>query len=89
MEPTAQNAYEVRYSVRHPDDVRFALTFIVTGEEAELLLLQSEERSAPHDIRSDPGQVDQHVYRLEKADEIKQAVQEKINAHLRSRASKH
>ena len=89
MEPTAQNAYEVRYSLRHSDDVRFALTFIVTGEEANLILLQSQERLGPKDIRSDPGQVDQHVYRLEKADEIKQAVQEKINAHLRSRGSKH
>ena len=89
MAPTAQNAYAVRYSLRHPDQVRFALTFIVTGEDADLLLLQSQERSGLQDNRSDPGQVDQHVYRLEKVDEIKQAVQEKIAAHLRSRRGKH
>ena len=89
MEPTAQNAYEVRYSLRHSDDVRFALTFVVTGEEANLILVQSQERTGPQDIRSDPGQVDQHVYRLEEIDEIKHAVQEKISAHLRKRVSKH
>ena len=85
MEPTAQNAYAVRYSLRHPDDTRLALTFIVTGEEADLLLLQAQERSGPQDIRAHPGQIDQRVYRLEKVEEIKQAVQEKIIAHLRTR----
>jgi hypothetical protein len=73
MKPTAQNAYTVRYSLQHPDDVRFALTFTVTGEEAELVLLQSQERAGPQDIRANPGQVDQRVYRLESIDEIKEA----------------
>ncbi len=89
MEVTAQNVYAVRYSLRHLYDVRFALTFIVTGEEADLILLQSQERTGPQDVCSNPGQVDQHVYRLEKIDEIKHAVQVKISAHLRKRASKH
>jgi hypothetical protein len=85
MEQTAQNAYSVRYSLRHPDDTRLALTFIVTGEEANLLLLEAQERSGPQDIRANPGRVDQRVYRLGKVEEIKQAVQEKIITHLRTR----
>jgi hypothetical protein len=31
--------------------------------------------------------VDQHVYRVEEVDGIKQAVQEKIRAHLRTRGA--
>ena len=89
MEPTAQNTYTVRYSLRHPDEARLSLTFIVTGEDADLLLLREQERSGPQDIRSDPGQVDQRVYRLEQIDEIKEAVQAKIAAHLRSRMGRH
>ncbi len=89
MEVTAQNAYTVRYSLQHPDDVRFALTFTVTGEEAELVLLQSQERAGAQDIRANPGQVDQRVYRLESIDEIKGAVQERLVMHLRSRADQH
>lgn len=86
MEPAAQNAYEVRYSLRHPDGVRFALTFIVTGEDADLLLLEAQERSGPENIKVNPARVDQRVYRLEKIEEIKTAVQEKISAHLRTRS---
>jgi hypothetical protein len=55
MEATAQSAYTVRYLLQHPDDVRFALTFTVTGEEAELVLLQSQERTGAQDIRANPG----------------------------------
>ncbi len=89
MEPTAQNACAVRYSLRHPDEARLSLTFIVTGEDADLLLLREQERSGPQDIRSNPGQVDQRVYRLEQIDEIKEAVQAKIAAHLQSRMGTH
>ncbi len=85
MKPIAQNAYSVRYSLRHPNEVRFALTFIVTGEDADLLLLQAHGRAGPADMRANPGQVDQRVYRLEKVDEIKQAVREKIISHLQVR----
>ena len=89
MEPTAQNACAVRYSLRHPDEDRLSLTFIVTGEDADLLLLREQERTGPQDVRSDPGQVDQRVYRLEQVEEIKEAVQAKIAAHLQSRMGTH
>ena len=84
MHKLAENAYTVRYSLRQPDEVRLSLTFTVVGENADLILVQGHERSGPRDIRANPGQVDQHVYRLEQIDEIKHAVQEKILAHLRS-----
>lgn len=84
MHKLAENAYTVRYSLRQPAEVRLSLTFTVVGENADLILVQGHERSGPRDIRANPGQVDQHVYRLEQIDEIKHAVQEKILAHLRS-----
>jgi hypothetical protein len=87
MEPMAQNVCSVRYSLRHPDEDRLALTFVVTGDSADLLLLQAQEQSGPEDIRVNPGPVDQHVYRVEEIDGIKQAVQEKIRAHLRTRGA--
>jgi hypothetical protein len=89
MQETAQNAYTVRYSLRHPDDVRFALTFIVTGEHADLLLLQAQERTGPQVPGAHPGQVDRRVYRLNEIDEIKRAVREKIVTHLRARQAQH
>ncbi len=89
MQQTAQNTYTVRYSIQHPDDARFALTFVVTGEDADLLLLQAHQRAGPRDMRANPGQVDQRVYRLEKIEDIKQAVQEKIYGHLRARTAQH
>jgi hypothetical protein len=85
MAVTARNVYAVRYSLRHPDEVRFALTFIVTGENADLLLMQTKERSGPEDVRAHPGQTDPRVYRLAKIDEVKKAVQGKISAHLCAR----
>ena len=87
LEPMAQNVCAVRYSLRHPDEDRLALTFVVTGEGADRLLLQAQEQSGPEDIRVNPGLVDQHVYRVEEIDGIKQAVQEKIRAHLRTRGA--
>ena len=71
MEPTAQNVCSVRYSLRHSDQAGLALTFVVTGESADLLLLQAQEQSGPEDIRADPGSVDQHVYRVEEINGIK------------------
>lgn len=88
MQQMAQNVCAVRYSLRHPDDVRFALTFIVMGEDADLLLLQAQERAGPPDIRTNPGKIDQRVYRLEMVEDIKQAVQEKIISHLRTRQAR-
>jgi hypothetical protein len=85
MEPTAQNAFTVRYSLRHPDNVRFALTFVVTGDDADLLLVHAQQHTGPKDVMADPGQVDQRVYQLEKIDEISKVIQDKISTHLRSR----
>ncbi len=87
MQQTAQNAYAVRYALGHADEAQLSLTFYVVGEEADLILLQGQERSSPRDARADPGQVDQHVYRLERIEEIEKAVQEKVLAHLRSQLS--
>jgi hypothetical protein len=85
MQPIAQHLYEIRYSLRHADDARLALTFIVTGERADLILLQGHERSGPRDLSANPGQVDQHAYRLDEVEELKEAVREKIVAHLTTR----
>src|SRR5918995_639652 len=82
MHKLAENAYTVRYSLRQPDDVRLSLTFTVVGENADLILVQGPERLDLRDTRANPGQVDQHVYRLEQIDGSKHAVQEKILAHL-------
>ena len=87
MEPIAQNVCSVRYSLGYPDEARLALSFVVTGESADLLLLQAQEQYGSEDIRVNPGPVDQHVYRVEEIDGIKQAVQEKIRAHLRTRGA--
>ena len=89
MQQTAQNAYAVRYSLRHSDEAQLSLTFMVVGENADLILMQGHEGSGPGDLRADPGQVDQRVYRLEKIDEIKAAVREKITAHIRAREARH
>ena len=88
MEPTAQNAFTVRYSLRHPDNDRFALTFVVTGDDADLLLVQAQQHPSSRDVKTDPGQVDQRVYRLDEIDEIRRVVQEKISTQLRSRAAR-
>ena len=88
MKPAAQNAFTVRYTLGYPDEVRFALTFVVTGDDADLLLVHAQQHTGAKDIMADPGQVDQRVYRLEKIDEIRRAVQEKISTHLRSREAR-
>jgi hypothetical protein len=88
MEPTARNAFTVRYSVRHPDNDRFALAFVVTGDDADLLLVQTQQHTGPKDVMADPGQVDQRVYRLEKIDEISKVIQDKISAHLQTRETR-
>ncbi|GEO19282.1 hypothetical protein [Microvirga aerophila] len=89
MQQTAQNAYAVRYSLQCPDEARLSLTFIVVGDDADLLLMQRHDRSDPRDLRANPGQVDQRVYRLEQIEEIKAAVQQKITAHFRARELRH
>ena len=89
MQQTAQNAYAVRYSLQCPDEARLSLTFIVVGDDADLLLMQRHDRSDPRDLRADPGQIDQRVYRLDEIEEIKAAVQQKISAHLQTREVRH
>lgn len=85
IQKTAQNAHEVRYSLRHADHVRLSLTFIITGDNADLVLLQGHERSVPRDLGANPGQFDQHAYRLNEIDELKEAVREKVLAHMAAR----
>ena len=82
MQPTAQNAYEVRYSLCHADDARLGLTFILTGDHADLILLQGHERLGPRNLNANPGQFDQHAYRLDELEELKDAIRVKILAHL-------
>jgi hypothetical protein len=81
----AKTAYTVRYALRHRDDTPLALTFILVGEDPDLILLDANERSGPRDVRASPGQVDQQVYRVQQIDEIKEAVRDKITRHLPSR----
>ena len=89
MQQTAQNTYSVRYSLKDPDDAQLSLTFIIVEDDADFVLVQSNQRSGPGDARANPGQVDQRVYRLDNLDEIRRAVQEKITAHLRAREVRH
>jgi hypothetical protein len=44
--------------------------------------LQGYQRSAARDVSANPRQFDQHVYRLEELDELKETVREKIIDHL-------
>jgi hypothetical protein len=88
MESTAQNAFTVRYSLQRRDEVQFALTFVVTGDDADLLLMQAQQHSSSRNVMAHPGQVDQRVYRLADIAGIRRVVQEKISAHLRSREAR-
>jgi hypothetical protein len=89
MQQTAENAYSVRYALRRPAEARLALTFIIVGDGSDMLLVQGDERPGPRDAKADPGQVDQHVYRLQQVDEIKAAVKARIVDHLRARGVLH
>jgi hypothetical protein len=84
MQQTAGNVYEVQYALREPQEASLSLTFMVVGDDADLLLLKQQEQSGPDDHRSDPGQVDQRVYQLGEVEAIKMAVKEKILDHLRA-----
>ena len=41
MQQTAQNTYSVSYSVRHRDDARLSLTFIIVEDGTDFVLVQS------------------------------------------------
>jgi hypothetical protein len=89
IQQTARNAYALHYRLKQSGEAQLALTFMVVGEDADLILMQGHERSGSQDVRADPGQVDQRVYRLDRPEEIKAAVREKITAHLRVRGARH
>src|SRR4051794_25908400 len=82
MQQISLSASKVQYVLPHADQDRLSITFIVVGDEADCVLLQHHDSGSP-DNRANPGQVDQQVYRLDRLDEIKQAVREKISAYLR------
>src|SRR5215203_6761626 len=54
VEQTARNTYDAEYVVRSYNERQLSLRFIVTGENGDLVLLQTQEK--PH-----PGVIDQHV----------------------------
>jgi hypothetical protein len=87
MQQMAGNAYAVRYTLRDPEEARLSLTFLVVGDDADLLLLKGQDQSGS--ARANPGQVDQRVYRLQEVEEIKAAVKKKIIDHLRRRGARH
>ena len=89
MQQMAGNAYAMRYTLREPDKARLSLTFLVVGDDADLLLLKGQDQSGSRDARVDPGQVDQRVYRLRELEEIKAAVKQKIIDHLRGQGALH
>ena len=79
---TARNTYDVRYSLRSRGMDRLSLDFILTGDNADLVLLQDNEPVAGETRR----QVDQRVYRLDQIDDLKRAVQDKVISHLKNAA---
>ena len=83
VKQTARNTYDVEYLMGGYGS-QLSLRFIVTGERADLVLFQSREKREQADAK-DPGEVDQHVYRLEEIDHLKQAVEDKVVSHLLSR----
>ena len=78
FQETARNTYEVRYSFCGADDNQTLLTFILTGDDIDIVLLQDNQPAG----RESPGQVDQRVYRLDEMDDLKRVVQDKIITHL-------
>ena len=78
VEQISSNSFEVRYSLHDDSRARLSLTFLVVGENSDELLLQCHERSGVRDIRSNPGQFDQHVYDLNILDPLKTAIRDKI-----------
>ena len=73
--------FAVRYALRHPDEARLSLTFRIVGDDADLLLLEGQERLGLRDVKANPGRVDQRVYRLGEVEAIKAAVRAKIGPH--------
>ena len=82
MQQISQSASRVQYVLPNADQDRLSITFIIVGDEADCVLLQHHDSGVP-ESSANPGQFDQQVYRLDRVDEIKQAVREKISAYLR------
>ena len=79
IQETARNTYDVRYSLSHAGRERLSLDFILTGDNADLVLLQDNQPGA-----REVGQVDQRVYRLDQIDDLKAAVEEKVISRLKA-----
>ena len=82
FQETARNTYDVRYSLGRAGNDRLSFNFILTGDNADLVLLQDNEPVAGETRR----QVDQRVYRLDQIDDLKRAVQDKVISHLKNAA---
>ena len=80
VQETARDTYDVRYSLRWGGEDRLSLDFILTGDNADLVLLQDNQPGAPERV----GQVDQRVYRLDQIDDLKAAVEEKVISQLKA-----
>ena len=80
VKQTARNTYDVEYLMRGHGKSQLSLRFIVTGENADLVLFQSREKPKQADPKEYPGEIDQHVYRLEEMDHLKEVVEDKVRA---------
>jgi len=85
LHKTAQNTFDIEYSLRDREGSGLSFTFIVTGAEAETLLFECDEHPGSPDYRANPGHFDQHVYHTDALDPLKSAVRSKILAHLQAR----
>lgn len=75
IQETARNTHELRYSLFRDGDNQLSLSFILTGDEGNTVLLRQNDGDGP-------GQVEQQVYRLTEIDDLTTAVQEKIIGQL-------
>ena len=80
IQETARDTYDVRYSLRSRGMDRLSLDFILTGDNADLVLLQDSQTGT----HKRAGQVDQRVYRLDRIDDLKAAVEEKVISYLKA-----
>jgi hypothetical protein len=80
IQETARNTYDVRYSLHCAGRDRLSLGFILTGDNANLVLLQDNQPGSEENA----GPVDQRVYRLDQIEDLKAAVEEKVISHLKA-----
>src|ERR687894_756825 len=65
VKPIARNTYDVEYIFRSSGDTMLELGFIVTGNNADVILLQTRKTSGDQSRNVDPGQVEQRVFHLD------------------------